>query len=117
MSLSPNELYAEKKYLERVLVLLKQQIKLREYKINSLHKMVTKHKKYMWESISRIDTINIAVNKNIVEVNIGVGDLFQAKVILLKQMLDKPYFGRIDILVGLIFKIKILQNRKKFILV
>lgn len=96
MSLSPNELYAEKKYLERVLVLLKQQIQLREYKINSLHKMVTKHKKYMWESISRIDTINIAVNKNIVEVNIGVGDLFQAKVILLKQMLDKPYFGRID---------------------
>ncbi|MBE6906852.1 MAG: helicase [Ruminococcaceae bacterium] len=86
----------EQRYLEMILIKLRKAFQDIDDKIMNYAHEIREKKKYIWENLSQLDSVEKADNRIAVSNTIAFGE----KAILQRQKLSKlinsPYFGRID---------------------
>ncbi len=96
--ISLEEMKKEKLYLVETLELLNKVINQKDESVLNADNKILELKKYIWQNITEIDTAEANFYSNSAMDYRSVGKQELVKSLVLKKMLLKPYFGRIDFL-------------------
>lgn len=96
MALQIEQQKEEKKYLKKVLEILKQEIIVLNLNLENVNNEVNEIRKYYYDNRSEIDGPEKVMLETIASQYLSSGELSNKKSSIYKQMLSSPYFGRID---------------------
>jgi DNA helicase II / ATP-dependent DNA helicase PcrA len=86
----------EKKYLEVILVKLREASQELDRKMSEYSKVIQETKKYIWENLSQFDTVEKAANRLSVHQSVDSAEGAAAEQRRILKLIGSPYFGRID---------------------
>lgn len=86
----------EKKYLEAILVKLREASQELDLKMSDYSKVIQETKKYIWENISQFDSVEKAANRLSVHQSVDSAEDAAAEQRQIFKLINSPYFGRID---------------------
>ncbi len=96
MKITKNDIEKEEIYLEKVNQILNQVVKVNNLNLNELANATTETKKYIWNNYSSLDWAEKEFFRKEISTNISLFEDLSQKTFLLKNMINSPYFGRID---------------------
>ncbi|QAT48632.1 helicase [Caproiciproducens sp. NJN-50] len=86
----------EQRYLEMILIKLRKAFQDIDDKITNQAHEIREKKKYIWENLSQLDSVEKADNRIAVNNAITFGENAILQRQKLSKLIDSPYFGRVD---------------------